>query len=51
MLLMFKTSKRYYIYVLKAWDDARTLFRSEKPHSSYPKTDTGTKKRILDTCS
>ena len=42
-----KPSKLYKIDVLKAWDYAKTFFRSEKLHISYPKADTGTKITIF----
>ena len=32
---------------MKAWDYAKTFFRSEKLHISYPKADTGTKINIF----
>ena len=35
------------MYVLKAWDYAKTFLRSEKLHISYPKADTGTKINIF----
>ena len=35
------------MYVLKAWDHARTIFRSEKLHVSYPKVDIGTNNYIF----
>ena len=45
-----KNKQLYSIDVLKAWDYARTFFRSEKLHISYPKTDTGTKKTYFGYC-
>ena len=39
---MLKPSKLYNIDVLKAWDYARTFFRSEKLQIPCTKSDTGT---------